>query len=124
VPPTDAHYQGWLASRIFQPQRWQVAWDTANNEVAGMVQNFVDEDENREYNRLRGYTEGISVRRPYRRLGLARALLTRSLKLFQDQGFTEAALGVDAENPNGALRLYENVGFRVLRRAAVYRKPL
>jgi len=25
---------------------------------------------------------------------------------------TDAALGVDAENPTGALRVYENLGFR------------
>jgi mycothiol synthase len=124
VPPTETNYQGWLAGNYFQPYRWQIAWDTANNQVAGMVQNFVNEQENREYNRRRGYTEGISVRRPYRRLGLARALLTRSLRIFQDQGYTEAALGVDAQNPNGALRLYESVGFRVERQAFVYRKPL
>lgn len=124
VPPTETNYQGWLAGEMFQPHRWQIAWDVARNEVAGMVQNFVHENENKEYNRRRGYTEGISVRRPYRRLGLARALLTRSLKLYQEQGFTEGALGVDAQNPNGALRLYESVGFTVVRQSMVYRKPL
>lgn len=124
VPPTETHYQGWVNGPMFQPDRWQVAWDTATNQVAGMVQNFVNRDENAKFGRRRGYTEGISVRRPYRRLGLARALLTRSLQIFQDQGFTEAALGVDAENPNGALRLYQSVGFVVEREASVYRKPL
>jgi mycothiol synthase len=124
APPSDAHYQAWLASPLFQPERWQIAWDTARNEVAGMVQNFVHAPENAAYQRQRGYTEGISVRRPYRRLGLARALLTRSLKVFQEQGFTEAALGVDAENPNGALRLYESVGFKSVRQLTIFRKPM
>ena len=122
VPPDANAFAAWQAHHDFQPHLFQVAWDVEKNEVAGMVQNFVNENENKEYNRLRGYTEGISVRRPYRRLGLARALLTRSLKLFQDQGKTEAALGVDAENPSGALQLYESVGFRVVRQMTVYRK--
>ena len=37
---------------------------------------------------------------------------------------TEAVLGVDTENPTGALRLYESVGFRPLKESASYRKPL
>jgi ribosomal protein S18 acetylase RimI-like enzyme len=37
---------------------------------------------------------------------------------------TEAALGVDAENPSGALRLYESVGFRVVKQMGIYRKGL
>ena len=35
---------------------------------------------------------------------------------------TSAWLGVDAENPTGALRLYEKAGFVVDTRAAAYRK--
>ena len=124
VQPTETNYQGWISGQLFQPHRWQVGWDTATNQVAGMVQNFVNEDENQQFQRRRGYTESISVRRPWRKRGLARALLTRSLKMYQDQGFTEAALGVDAENLSGALRLYESVGFRVVRRASIYRKPI
>jgi ribosomal protein S18 acetylase RimI-like enzyme len=34
----------------------------------------------------------------------------------------EAMLGVDAENPAGALGLYESVGFVVKDRGATYRK--
>ncbi len=41
-----------------------------------------------------------------------------------DRGLTSAALGVDAENPSGALGLYQGVGFGVERQAAAYRKPL
>jgi ribosomal protein S18 acetylase RimI-like enzyme len=36
----------------------------------------------------------------------------------------EALLGVDAENPTGALGVYESVGFEVKIRARSYRKPL
>jgi ribosomal protein S18 acetylase RimI-like enzyme len=34
----------------------------------------------------------------------------------------EAALGVDAQNPNGALKLYESLGYRVKHRTFTYRK--
>jgi ribosomal protein S18 acetylase RimI-like enzyme len=32
-------------------------------------------------------------------------------------------LGVDADNPTGALQLYESVGFGVVHRATAWRKP-
>ena len=35
---------------------------------------------------------------------------------------TEAALGVDAENLSGALRVYESMGFRRHRTSRSYRK--
>jgi GNAT superfamily N-acetyltransferase len=122
VPEPEEEYQKWTKSAEFDPRLWQVAWD--GDQVAGMVLNFVNARENAEYNRKRGYTEGISVRRPWRKRGLARALLTRSLQMFKEMGMTEAALGVDAQNLSGALNLYESVGFHVVKRHTVYRKGL
>ena len=89
-----------------------------------MIRNFISEEENRRYNRLRGYTEWISVRRPWRKRGLARALLARSLRMHKDLGMNEAALSVDSQNSTGALQLYESMGFRMVTRTPTYRKPL
>jgi mycothiol synthase len=107
---------------FFNPELWQVAWD--GEEVAGMILNFIHEEENKEFDRKRGYTEEICVRRPWRRRGLARSLLARSLKVLKDHDMTEAALAVDAENISGALGLYENMGFRTVKRHTTYHKPL
>ena len=120
IPAPEEEYRRWLHESIFDPSLWKVAWD--GDQVAGMVLNFINERENEEFERQRGYTEGISVRRPWRRRGLARALLTRSLKMFKEMGMHEAALGVDTQNLNGALRLYESVGFRPVKRETIYRK--
>jgi ribosomal protein S18 acetylase RimI-like enzyme len=114
--------RGWQESPTYDPALWQVAWD--GDQVAGMVQNFVDAAENAAYERRRGYTEGICVRQPWRRRGLARALIARSFRLLRQLGMEEAALGVDAENLSGALRLYESMGFRQVKRHTTYRKPL
>ncbi len=119
---SEENWQQWQKNPIFQPHLWQAAWD--GDEVAGMILNFIHEAENREYNRLRGYTETICVRRPWRRLGLARALLARSFHVLKAARMAEAALGVDAENPSGALQLYESMGFRVHKEFVTYRKPL
>jgi len=121
-PAKEEDYERWLNESIFQPDLWQVAWD--GNQVAGMVLDFVAEAENAEYNRKRGYTEFICVRRPWRKQGVATALITRSMKMFKEMGMTEAALGVDTQNLSGALRLYESLGFRQIKRHSTYRKSM
>jgi ribosomal protein S18 acetylase RimI-like enzyme len=122
VPPDEDQFQRWLKDVKDEFPLWKVGFD--GDQIAGQVQNFVNKEENAEYNRLRGYTEGISTRRAWRKQGLARYLLTESMKMFKEMGMTETALGVDAENPNGALQLYESVGYRVQRKGVTYRKPV
>jgi len=122
VPATDSEYQGWTKSPYFQPARWKVAWD--NGQVAGMVLNFINDEENERFNRKRGHTEDISVRRPWRRRGLARSLLAQSMQMLKGEGMEEATLGVDTDNLSGALGLYENLGFQNTKLWMAYRKPM
>ena len=124
-PPSEADYRAWLEDeRRFQPQLWQIAWDSTGERVVGHVMTFIDYAENEKYKRKRGYTEGIGVDRAWRRRGLAKALIARSLQAQVDAGMLESALAVDSENRDGATRLYESCGFQVVRRDAVYRKSL
>jgi mycothiol synthase len=120
----EGDFERWKKNTPFQPEYWQVAWDVEKNVPAGMVRTFIDEDHNRAFNHKRGYTENISVRRPYRRKGLARALMARSFQLQKDLGMMETALSVDAQNPNGALQLYEDMGFQVVQTETSYQKAL
>ena len=64
------------------------------------------------------------MRKPWRRRGLAQALLLASFRDFRRRGETLVRLGVDSENPTGAVRLYERAGMRQVWRADVYRKHL
>jgi mycothiol synthase len=118
---TEEDYQGWINQRLFQPELWKVGWD--KDQVVGTVLSFIDEVENATFQRKRGYTEDICVRRPWRRLGLARSLLVQSMKQLRNLGMTESALGVDTQNPNGALRLYLSVGYHREQCSIIYRKP-
>lgn len=117
---TDADFEAWYATPEHDPARWRVAWD--GDEVAGSVMVAVWPDENLALGQDRGWLEHISVRRPWRRRGLASALIADTLRGLRDQGFAEAALGVDAENISGALRVYEAMGFRRARTGISYRK--
>ncbi len=119
---TEDDYDWWISGREFQPKLWKVAWD--GDQVAGTVLNFIDEDENQAYNRKRGFTEDICVRRPWRRQGLARALLVKSFEELIHQGMLEASLGVDTDNTSGALLLYRSVGFKIDRKYTVFWKPI
>ena len=120
----EEDYQSWLGNDEFQPHLWQVAWDVATNQVAGMVLGCIFEDENARFHRRQGWLEDIAVRRPWRRRGLARALIAESLRDLEARGMTRAALGVDTENTTGALRVYERMGFVPEKRHAVYRKSM
>jgi ribosomal protein S18 acetylase RimI-like enzyme len=71
----------------------------------------------------RGWLERISVRRPWRRRGLGRAITAEALRRLRDAGLRDAMLGVDADNPNGALELYEGLGFEVAQRSMVFGWP-
>lgn len=122
IPPTEKDYQRWLGFSSFDPSLWKVAWE--GDQVVGMVLNFVDPEENETFDRKRGYTENISVRRPWRRQGVARSLLTQSIQMFQEMGMEETCLGVDTENPNGALKLYQSVGYTEFRRHVTYRAKI
>jgi len=121
--PEEADYQAWLNDPIvFQPELWKIAWD--GDQVAGQVRGFINEAENEAYGYKRGYCEFISVRRPWRKRGLARALIALTLHEFKRRGMTESALGVDTENPSGALRIYEEMGFRAVETGGAYRKDM
>jgi ribosomal protein S18 acetylase RimI-like enzyme len=101
---------------------WRVAWD--GPQVAGMVRSYIHTEQNERLGQKRGWVEHISVRRPWRRRGLARALIAASFPLLRERGMTEAALGVDAQNVSGAVSIYERCGFRVVSRSTEFGRTL
>jgi mycothiol synthase len=113
-------YEVTYARKELDTSLWAVAW--AGDEIAGVIENWIWPDENASLGVERGWLEKVSVRRPFRRKGLARALVAESLRRFRDAGMTLGMLGVDATNPLGALPLYEGVGFEVERREVAYRR--
>jgi mycothiol synthase len=119
---SDASFEGWVTDPDYDPALFLVAWD--GDEIAGAVTNVIVHHENEELGRKRGLLDSVFVRRPWRGRGLAAALVSHSLQLLREQGMESAWLGVDADNPNGALRLYENAGFAVDTRGMAYRKPM
>lgn len=104
------------------PRFWCVGWD--GDEIAGVIVTTVPVEENERHGRQRVYVAGVSVRRPWRRRGLARALLARSLVAAREAGFSSASLGVDSDSPTGATDLYRSLGFEPERTFIAWRTPL
>jgi mycothiol synthase len=117
---TEQDFVAMFAAPYLDTSLWRVAW--AGNEVAGSVMPAIWASENEHLGIRRAWLEHISVRRPWRRRGLARALIVSALDGLRDRGIDEAMLGVDGENPTGALALYESLGFVVKTRGSTWRK--
>lgn len=66
----------------------------------------------------------LAVRRPWRRRGIALALLHSAFGEFHRRGIARTELSVDAQNPTGATRLYEGAGMHVAFSWEVWEKQL
>jgi ribosomal protein S18 acetylase RimI-like enzyme len=119
---SDEQLQRWLGSPSTDLSLWVVAFD--GDEVAGGVINSIDHAQNAALGIRRGWLSSVFTRRRWRRRGVARSLIARSLAVHRERGMTSAGLGVDAANPNGALGLYEGLDFAVNHRATAWRKDL
>jgi mycothiol synthase len=125
---SEEDYAHWLEDPYNDPSMWQVAWerdeDGGEESVAGMALNFIYPEDNARFGFLRGEVRTLGVLHSWRKRGLGRALLIRSMHALRERGMTEVILEVDTDNLTGAQRLYEGVGFRTLSQDAIYRKPL
>lgn len=123
--PTPEMVDAELAEPYIDHTLWKVAWvDEPDGEVVGQVKSYINRDENERRGYERGYTEEISTHPAWRNRGIAGALLAMSLRELRDRGMTEAALGVDTNNPGGAFQLYTKLGFELRSYETVYQKDI
>ena len=99
----------------FDPSLWLLA--EAGDDLAGIV-----------IARASGVEPGLGwirilgVRPEYRNRGLGQALLRHIFAEFKRRDFDAVGLGVDAENPTGAVRVYERAGMQVARTSLLFEK--
>jgi mycothiol synthase len=115
----SAPFEEWREHRLEAPHTdlslWFIAWE--GEEVAGVARC----EDNRDGG---GWVGAIGVRKPWRGRGVGRALLLHAFGEFRRRGESHVGLGVDAENPTGATRLYESVGMRVIKEDVIFEKEL
>lgn len=102
----------------FDPDLWRLATD--GDEIAGISLNTPYRPGMPDV----GWINTLGVRRPWRRRGIAEALLRDAFTLYHARGVRRVGLGVDASNLTGATRLYERVGMHVARESRQYEKRL
>jgi ribosomal protein S18 acetylase RimI-like enzyme len=118
VPGVFEEWRHWAIDRDdFDPSLWWLALD--RDTIAGFCLCRPHETETD-----MGWVSSLGVRRPWRRRGIARALLLTSFHEFGRRGFVRVGLGVDAESQTGANLLYEGAGMRPVRRYDLYEKQL
>jgi ribosomal protein S18 acetylase RimI-like enzyme len=98
-----------------------VALDGDNVVGFSRNQNFPDDFE--DTGRRDGWIGSLGVLRSHRGRGIARSLIIHSFHAFVAAGFDHAVLGVDTENPTGAYRLYEGLGFQRMTRLIAHQLP-
>lgn len=112
-------FEDWQRIRLEAPDTdlslWFVVRDA--DEIAGFARCDADREGG-------GWVGILGVRQPWRRRGVARALLQATFCEFRRRGEPHVGLAVDAENATGATRLYERAGMRVLKEDIVYEKEL
>lgn len=114
-----ADWQHWIETDPdYDPTKWWLAMD--GEEIAGMA---LTKSKSGTDERI-AYVDTLGVRRPWRRRGLGVALLRHAFAAWQGAGKDGVDLHVDASNPSGATRLYEQAGMVVHQQNANFEKEL
>ncbi len=113
-PQTEEHWTARLSRPAFRPDlSWVGEIEAEPGKLAGFCLCGIFEEENEALGRKEGRIQTLGTIRGWRGKGLGRSLLLHGLQSLRDIGLDTGALGVDAENPTGAIGLYESVGLRV-----------
>jgi mycothiol synthase len=112
-------FEEWKRTRLEAPDTDTSLWflARAGDEVAGVARCAANHHGG-------GWIAALGVRKPWRRRGVGLALLRHAFVEFHRRGEPHVGLGVDAENPTGATRLYERAGMSVVTEDIVYAKEL
>jgi mycothiol synthase len=120
----EQHLEQWQhlidTDPYFDPTVWFVAEHIPSGEIAGVsicrTRAWTDPN--------KAYLGSLSVHRPYRRKGLAMALLKHTFRAFWLRGTKTISLSVGADNLTGATQLYKKAGMHVTRHLMMYEKEL
>lgn len=125
-PRTPDEWRQWYTGhRSFRRDLSFVAVDEASAEVAGYVLLAAYPQDWEEVGHREAWVTSIGTRRAWRGRGIARALLTTALAAAEAaaDGFERTILGVDADNPTGALALYRSLGYEDVRAMTTFSRP-
>ncbi|KAB8141819.1 GNAT family N-acetyltransferase [Chloroflexia bacterium SDU3-3] len=109
-PRTIERHRHWLSNKDYRREHDLIAV-APDGAVAAFAFCLIDTDYNQRNGTHQGWVCILGVRRGHRKLGLGRSMLLAGITKLREDGATVARLNVDAENPSGALQLYQSAGF-------------
>ncbi len=120
---SEESWQTFFVGRsTFRPDMTFVAME--GDRVMGLCFVNVNPEANERSGIKEGWIDDLGVRRQWRKRGVASALMCQSMRAMKADGLDTATLGVDTQNPTGALGLYERFGFVVVKRMINFVKPV
>jgi len=123
VPKTADEVRHWQADPHYRPDLDLVA-RAPDGTPAAFCWGEIDHAENARNGREDGHIGLLGTRRGFRSIGLGRAMLLAGMRALRNAGADTAILGVDANSPTGAQKLYESAGFRNMRTRMLYGREL
>lgn len=112
-PVNPSSWEREMAAPYARPDlSWLALSKTVPSGVIGVAGCQVNESANTQAGRLEGWVEGIGVIPTFRHRGVGKALLSRCLQSFRDEGLEYALADVDSESM-AAVALFQWAGFRV-----------
>ena len=117
----EAH-QRWIETPEYIPELDLIAV-ADDGTFAAFCQSYYDSLELVRSTRREGWTDPIGTAPPYRKKGLARAVVLEALWRLKNRGIEDAVLGVAGSN-EVARKLYESIGYRAIYKMYDYVKIL
>ncbi|HUG15788.1 MAG TPA: GNAT family N-acetyltransferase [Thermomicrobiales bacterium] len=119
---TDEEFRYYFVEREanFDSTLWFLAIDDATGRIIGYI---ICRWERPGEPRV-GHVRYVAVRRPWRRRGIARALLCHTFGEFYRRGKSRVSLSVDSTSLTGADRLYMNAGMHPIQSTLVFEKVM
>ncbi|MFN6571971.1 GNAT family N-acetyltransferase [Dendronalium sp. ChiSLP03b] len=117
------HYKNHWSNHTYRPDLDLVAI-APDGTFAAFCECKINLENNTHTGRNQGWILKLGTRRGFRRIGLGRAMLLSGMRQLQAAGMDIIKLSVDLNNPNGALQLYESVGFHKLYTMISYIKDI
>lgn len=124
TPFIEEEWDQWLGQEKVQPQLSFLLRDAENSAVAGYLISSFSEAQFADTGVRDIHFNLIGTARPYRGRGVASALIAHAVRESRKEGYQTASLGVDGQNPTGALGVYERNGFECKAKSVLYNKIL
>lgn len=122
--PTDSEAWQFITTGTYARQDISYFAINSHNKIVGLVLTHRFPSDDLVLGAKYVVIDKVAVLKDHRGRGVASTLINHALHAYAAEGLDFACLDVDSQSPTGANRLYEKLGFELLRRSVTYEKQL